>query len=40
MLLQEYKIQFAEELQKIYDEKEVESFFYSIVRSFSWHETN
>ncbi|WP_421497647.1 peptide chain release factor N(5)-glutamine methyltransferase [Flavobacterium columnare] len=34
MLLQEYKIQFAEELQKIYDEKEVESFFTLLLEAF------
>jgi release factor glutamine methyltransferase len=34
MLLKEYKIQFAYELKSIYDEKEVESFFYIVLEAF------
>lgn len=34
MLLKEYKIQFANELKSIYDEKEVESFFYIVLEAF------
>lgn len=34
MLLKEYKTQFANELISIYDEKEVESFFYIVLEAF------
>lgn len=34
MLLKEYKSQFAQELQSLYDEKEIESFFYIILEAF------
>lgn len=34
MLLKEYKIQFTNELAVIYDEKEVDSFFYIVLEAF------
>jgi len=34
MLLKEYKSQFAQELQSLYDVKEIESFFYIILEAF------
>jgi len=34
MVLKEYKSQFTQELQPLYDEKEIESFFYIILEAF------